>query len=107
MNIEYSNNLDNNTMTVTVFLQPRKKARQPRIKIGWPEVSALVEQNYAAPNTHTLGKCVERLKIADNEYVSQCIISWVFELHENIVQKKTIKKTTAAKKTSKSKTRKN
>jgi len=102
MNIEYSNNLDNNTMTVTVFLQPRKKARQPRIKIGWPEVSALVKQNYVPPNTHTLGKCVERLKIADNEYTSQCIINWVFELH-----KKTIKKTTAAKKTSKSKTRKN
>lgn len=107
MNIEYSNNLDNNTMTVTVFLQPKRKARELRVKVGWPEVSSLVEQNYNPPSTHTLGKCVDRLKVADNEYASQCTVSWVFELHKKVVQKKTTKKSPAAKKTTKSKTSKN
>ena len=80
MNIEYKNNLKNNTMTVVVTLEKRLKRSQPHIIVKWFDVSKLVEENYTPPGSYTLGDCKNKFLVANNRSDSQLKVEWVFDL---------------------------
>jgi hypothetical protein len=80
MNIEYKNNLKNNTMTVVVTLEKRLKRNQPHTIVKWFDVVRLVEENYTPPSSHALGGCSNKFLVADNNNDNQLKVEWVFEL---------------------------
>ena len=73
MNVKYEENLEAGLLTVTVSLEKRKKARDPRVR---------VKTDYEVPKTHILGECKNSLQAVDNEHVNQCVKNWVFILEK-------------------------
>ena len=73
MNVKYEENLEAGLLTVTVSLEKRKKARDPRVRVKTDDV---VQQ------THILGECKNSLQAVDNEHVNQCVKNWVFILEK-------------------------
>ena len=80
MSMKCKNNLDEETMKVTVSLTLRTRADQELIKIKWPEVEKFVKENYKPPSTHTLGQCKNWKNVASNEQQSSCVVEWIFDL---------------------------
>ena len=105
MNIKIENNLDENKMVVTVSLEKRKTVSEPRIRVKWWDVERHVQENYTPPNTHVLGDCTGKFRVADNDSDKHLVKEWVFDLlpKKASVKKASVKKAsvkkTAAKKT--------
>tara|TARA_R110000824_G_scaffold2936_10_gene13417 strand:- start:37505 stop:37834 length:330 start_codon:yes stop_codon:yes gene_type:complete len=82
MNVKYEENLEAGLLTVTVSLEKRKKARDPRVRVKTDDVVQLINENYEVPKTHILGECKNSLQAVDNEHVNQCVKNWVFILEK-------------------------
>mgnify|MGYP003111309257 CR=1 FL=1 len=101
MSIQFEDNLDDNTMVVTVLLEKRQKVNEPRIKVKWPDIEKAVRENYTPPDTHMLGDCKDRMRVVDNNYENTRMGSWEFILIPNASPKKKAAKKTTPKKTRK------
>jgi hypothetical protein len=80
MNYKFVNDVDRSQMRLTISLPWRSRVHHERKKVKWVDVRRLVEENYTPPETHTLGECVEKYKIIDNNYPDALEATWEFEL---------------------------
>ncbi len=94
MNFKFENDLENNKMLLTLVTEVRTRVSQPHVVYGWKDVQKIVNENYSAPETHTLGECLNPLQAVDNNQAVSCTRVWKFNLTP-------IQKTTATKRASK------
>jgi hypothetical protein len=106
MNFKFDEDIENNSLTISVTIPLRKTLKEERKRVKFDDVVELVKQNYSAPETHKLGQCVSNMSIRlDNDYTNTLSGSWIFSLvPKKVVVKKT--KTTSTRKTKTSRTKK-
>ena len=80
MNINFENNLQTETMTVTVSLKQRKKVSDSLVTINTGDITALVKEKYTPPDNYELGECKDKVNVANNDYANKCNASWEFFL---------------------------
>ena len=102
MNINFENDIENEIMRLTVSIDTRARMSQERKKVKWGDVEASILKDYTCPNGFTLGECVNKLQVVDNDSAKTSSRTWIFPL----VKKQTtqIKKTSPRSTTSKKKT---
>tara|TARA_Y100001963_G_scaffold61185_1_gene85394 strand:- start:51 stop:359 length:309 start_codon:yes stop_codon:yes gene_type:complete len=98
MNVKFENNLDNNTMSMTITVKKREFVNEEHVVFGWPGAEKALAE-YKCPSTHTLGECHNRYKKINNDYEQACQQTWVFDLNTKVVKKSTSAKKSTRKKT--------
>tara|TARA_R110000824_G_scaffold384171_1_gene578026 strand:- start:221 stop:529 length:309 start_codon:yes stop_codon:yes gene_type:complete len=79
MDIKFKNNLEDNTMSMTVAVKKREFLNQEHIIFGWQGAEKALAE-YECPSTHTLGECHNQFKKINNDYDQSCEQTWTFDL---------------------------
>ena len=79
MNFKFKIDKEKNKLELKVSIPKRNKVSEKRIRVGWPTIKKLVDENFDCPKTHTLGKCKNPNKYLDNGYHKNSDV-WTFEL---------------------------
>jgi NRPS condensation-like uncharacterized protein len=61
MNFKFDEDIENNSLTISVTIPLRKTLKEERKRVKFDDVVELVKQNYSAPETHKLGQCVSNI----------------------------------------------
>tara|TARA_B100000579_G_C22374750_1_gene639968 strand:- start:301 stop:588 length:288 start_codon:yes stop_codon:yes gene_type:complete len=95
MKVNFSNDLENNLMRMTIKVQKRNFVNEDKIMISWRSVEEILNEQYNAPQTHTLGACHDKWKKINNDHENLCEQVWIFDLLPNKNKKSTKKSKTA------------
>ena len=90
--------INNQMLEMTVTLQPRKSAADPRVAVGRPTAIKLASE-HALPDGVTLGTCLTPNLFVRNYLTESFQTTWLFELKGLEKKSKTAKKPATVKKT--------